>query len=888
MRHVWRNLFRRQQVERELSEELESVLELLVEAKVREGLSPADARCAARIELGGVEQIKENVRDVRGGHALESAWQELRLGVRMLVRYPGFTTMAVLTLALGIGANTAIFQLLDAVRLRALPVHAPRELVELRLEDMDGAAGGIGRSPSVTNPIWEEIRNRQQAFSGVFAWGTDTINLAPGGEVRPARALYVSGDMFRTLGVRPELGRLLTVADDQRGCGASGVVLSSAFWQREYGGDRGVVGRTLNLGGQPFEIIGVTPASFFGMEVGRSFDIALPLCAVAAVRGNDNFLSGIIWWLTVTGRLKPDWSPQQAGAHAQALSPGIFEASLPPNHPPDRVQDYLGAKLIALPAGSGISELRDRYERSLWLLLAIAGLVLLIACSNVANLLLARANARQREIAVRQALGASRGRLVRQLLIESLLLAALGAALGAAVAQTLSRVLVAFLGTTKDRVFLDLAPDWRILGFTAALAVLTCLLFGLAPAIRATRTVPVGRGVTAGRERFSLARTLVVVQVALSLVLVAGAILFTRSLQELMTVDTGFRAERVLLADVVFKRLDLPPERYTPFKEELLGRIRAIPGVEAAAIAHEVPLRGFGGGNVVIDGRSHATNLSRIGSDYFETLRIPLLAGRDFDARDRADTPKVAIVNQAFARAFLGGASPAGRRFHIAAQTDAPHTQYEIVGLVRDTKYADLREEFVPIVYTAAAQDARSGPGGNVLVRSTLPESETAAAVRRVLEEIHPAITVSFQGFQPMIEATIRREQLMATLSGFFGVLALLLACVGLYGVLSYNVTTRASEIGVRMALGARSRDVSWLILRETLLLVIAGVAVGMPLVVAVTRLASTLLFGLSPTDPPSLALAALSLFAAALVASYVPARRASRLDPMVAALRCE
>jgi predicted permease len=890
---LWRNLFEKERVERELKEEIDAYVEMLVEEKVKQGLPPGEARRAALIEAGGVEQVKESVREVRTGQTLGTIWQDLRYGMRMLLKYPSFTCVAVLTLALGIGANTAIFQLIDAVRLRTLPVKAPQELAEVRMADMKGARGGIGRSPSVTNPIWEQIREHQQAFSGIFAWGADSVNLAPGGEVRSARMLYVSGDFFHTLGVQPARGRLFTTTDDQRGCGEPGLVISHEFWQREYGGEASVIGRKLTLGDHPFEIIGVTPAGFFGMEVGRSFDLALPICAVARVRGNNNFLSGIMWWLTVTGRLKPGWSLEQANAEMRAISPGLFEASLPANYAPDSVKDYLGSELVAVPAGAGASRLREKYEQALWLLLAIAGLVLLIACANLANLLLARASVREREIAVRQALGASRGRLVRQLLVESLLLAAVGAACGAWLAQALSRFLVAFLSTSADPVFLELTLDWRVFGFAAGLAVLTCLLFGLAPALRATRMEPGalmksgGRGLTASRERFSLRRALVVAQVALSLVLVAGALLFSRSLGNLLTVNTGFRQDGVLVANVSFQRLNLPPERGAAFKDELLGRIRAIPGVEAAAITHEIPLKGFGGANIRMEGadagQANSTSLSRVGPDYFKTLEIPLLAGREFDERDRAGAPKVAIVNEAFARRFLNGANPVGQRFRIAAMADAPETLYEIVGLVRDTKYGDLREEFRPIAYTAPAQDARSGPGGQVLIRSRLPEADTVAAVKRVLDEINPAINVSFQWFKPMIEATILRERLMATLSGFFGLLALALACVGLYGILSYGVASRTNEIGIRMALGARSRDVFWLILREALWLVIIGVAVGVPVIFVVTRLASTLLFGVTPTDPFSMLFAALSLLAVAMVAGYLPSRRATRVDPLVA-----
>jgi predicted permease len=890
-----RGLFGDRRADRELDEEIEAHLRLLTERYVRQGMSEAEAEWAARRQFGNVTLLQEVNREMRGIRPIETLVQDLRYGLRMLRRNPGFTFVAVFTLALGIGANTAIFQLIDAVRLRTLPVRAPQELAEVRLADMKGARGGVSHSsrPMVTNRIWEEIRERQQAFSGVFAWFTENVNLAPGGEVRPARMLYASGDLFHTLGVQPALGRFFTTADDQRGCGAPGLIISHAFWEREFGGEANVIGRKLMFANHTFEIIGVTSPGFFGMEVGRSFDLALPICAIPLVRGNNVFLDGLMWTFTVTGRLKPGWSLEQATAQMQTISPGLFETTLPANYPPASVKDYLGSKLIAVPAGAGISQLRENYERSLWLLLAIAGSVLLVACANLANLLLARASAREREIAVRQALGATRPRLIRQLLVESLLLAVAGAALGAALAQALSRFLVAFLSTSNNPIFLNLTPDWRVLGFAAGLAVLTCLLFGLAPAILATRMEPGavmkagGRGMTAGRERSSLRRGLVVAQVALSLVLVASALLFSRSLGKLLTVDTGFRQEGVLTATVIFQRLNLPRDRNPIFKDELLGHIRAIPGVEAAAITHEIPLRDRGGVNVWMDDadarQAKGTSLSRVGPDYFKTLQIPLLAGRDFDARDRVDTPQVAIVNEAFARKFLNGANPVGQRFWVEATPGEPETPYEIVGLVRNTKYGDLREEFRPIAYYAAAQDPSAGAGGQFMIRSRLPQAETVAAVNRLLSEINPAITVNFQGFKSMIEATILRERLMATLSVFFGLLALLLACIGLYGILSYGVASRTNEIGIRMALGANARNVRWLILREALLLLLAGVAVGLPLVAAVTRLAATLLYGLTPTDPISLGLAALSLFAVTLLAGYVPARRATRLDPMTA-----
>jgi predicted permease len=832
----------------------------------------------------------------------DEMFQDLRYGVRMLLKHKSFTVVAALSLALGVGANTAIFQLLDAARLRMLPVKNPQELAEVRPTELSMSktrGDKSARFPAVTNPLWEQLRERQESFSSVCAWGTGGFNLAQGGEARNARALWVSGDFFNTLGVQPMLGRVFAAADDRRGCGERNVVISHSFWQREYGGDPNVVGRKITLADQPFEIIGVTRANFFGLEVGRNFDVALPLCAEAIIAGRNNRLdSGVHWWLMVTGRLKPGRTPARATAELQALSTGLFEKTLPANYPPVSVQDYLTSKLEAVEVGAGYSLLRRDYEASLWLLLVIAGLVLLIACANLANLLLARASAREREMAVRQALGASRLRLVRQLLAESLLLAFIGAALGALLAQGLSRFMVAYLNTGGDAVFLDLGVDWRVLGFAAGLALLTCVLFGLTPAIRAARIEPgsvmkaAGRGLTAGRERFSLRRALVVAQVALSLTLVAGAFLFTRSLNKLLTVETGIRQEGLLIVGADFRRLNLPPERRLAFRQELLDRVRAIPGVAAATDADTIPLTGGGRGNAVwLDGKDAqqkvGADFNGIGLDYFKTLHTPLLAGREFQASDTANTSLVAIVNESFARQLLQGANPVGHRLRVEATPNDPETVYEIIGMARDGKFIGLRDDPGPLVFLAGAQDPRPFAFRQFLIRSNLPQTEITAAVKRVLNEVNPAITIGFVGFKTMIETSLLRERLLATLSGFFGLLALALASIGLYGIISYSVASRTNEIGIRMALGAKQRDVLWLVMREALLMALAGVAAGLPVIFFASRLIATLLYGLPPTDAVSLGLATLSLALVAFVAGYWPARRATRIDPM-AALRCD
>lgn len=895
-----RGMFRKKQVEKEMDEELRAYLDAAAKEKVRGGMNPEEARRAARMEMGSMEGVKENVREASWETRLETLWSDLRFGARLLRFNPMFAGAAILSLALGIGANTAIFQLIDAVRLRTLPVKNPQEILKIAIDHRKNASGHFStRYPDLTYALWEQIRTQQQGFSSVFAWGPNVFNISPGGEVHNVQGLWVSGEFFSTLGVEPALGRLLNPADDQPGCGSPGAVISYAFWQREFGGERSVLGRTVTVNRHPFSIIGVTPADFYGVEVGRSFDVAIPLCSESSVDTDFSQLkSRIGWWLSVMGRLKPGWTMERATAQLRSISPGVFEAALPSEYNPASAKNFLQFQIAAFPADTGVSDLRSDYDEPLKLLLGLAGLVLLIASANLANLLLARASAREKEMGMRMAVGASRGRLIRQLLLESLLLAVIGAALGAVLGRNLSHLLVASLSTQDNPLFVDMGMDWRVLGFTTGLAVLTCILFGLAPALRATRAAPVvmlresGRGMTQGLSRFGLRRVLVVTQIALSLTLLVGALLFARSLNKLAGLDAGFRQDGVLVTDIDFTTLNLPNEGRIAFRKELLKRVQAIPGVDAAAISAIVPLSGDGMAHDILLGETGdseadvpVADFNVVSPGYFETLQTRLLSGRDFDEHDAAGSPNVAIVNETFAKKFAKGANPVGMRFRVRRMSKI--TPYEVIGLVQDTKYFELREDFQPIVYTAMAQFDRPGTDAQILIRSRASLVTLMTAIKNTASEASPNMDISFSTLRTTIQNGLLRDRLMARLSGFFGVLAVLLAVVGLYGVISYMVARRRNEIAIRMAMGAGRESIVKLVMREAAVLLTAGLIIGAVVALAGGKAAASMLFGLKPWDVPTFALAMSGLAIVAVLASLLPALRAARLDPM-AALREE
>jgi predicted permease len=890
-------LFRREQLEDELDAELRFHLDRLTDANLAHGLDPEAARRQAVLAMDGIERRKEECRDTRRVAWVENTARDLRHAARVLRRSPGFTAVAILSLALGVGANTAIFQLLNAVRLRTLPVADPHELANVRIVGGHGGMGlNDGFNSEFTNPMWEAIRDRQEAFSGAFAWNLTGFAIGRGAESQFVTGLWVSGDLFAALRVVPERGRLFSPADDRRGCAPRSAVISHAFWQGHFGGSDEVIGATLQMFGRTFDVIGVTPPEFFGLEVGKHFDVALPIC-VAAVTGDLLDLRHV-WWLTVMGRLKPGWTIARASEHLKAISPAVFDATAPAGYASNAAETYRKFRMTAEPAESGVSRVRETYGRSLWMLLAMTGLVLLIACANLANLMLARAAAREREVAIRVAIGASRSRIAFQLLAESLLLAGIGAVIGAAMATFVSRAVVAFLTTPREPLLLDAPMDWRVFAFTAATGVITCIAFGLAPAVRSSLIEPgaavkSGGRTTSGGERLVVKRLLVAGQVSVSLILLVLALLFVRSVRNLLTADTGFRRDGIVFASFG----DMSGARGTAAEMKarllttqaaLLEQVRSTPGVESAASSTQFLLTGssWTQGIRLEPGRG-SSKFTYVSSDYFRTLGIPIRAGRDVNDYDAADGRKVALVNETFVQQYLGSGAAIGRSIRTIAEPGYPEAVYDVIGVVGDTKYADLREGNPPIAYVPLTQHPNVHSLKGIVIRASGSLPDVIAEVRRRAGLVSRDIATGFDVFETHVRERLVRERMMAWLSGFFAVLAAALATIGLYGVVAYMVVSRRSEIGIRLALGATTPGIVWLVLRETALLVAIGVVVGVGLSLVAARSAAALLFGLSPHDVPTILAAVVLLAVTAGLAGYVPARRASKVDPMEA-LRCE
>ncbi len=881
------NLLRSERLSRDLEREMAFHVSERADDLVAGGLSEPEARREAQRRFGNRTLQKERMRDADVLVWLESIIADLRYAARALRASPGFALVAILSLGLGIGANTAIFSLIDAVMLKSLPVSHPDELVQVTIDDNN----------ILTNPIWEQLRSRKDLFSSVFAFTAGrepAFDLANGGESRRVHGAWVSGGFFSGLGVRAAAGRLLRSEDDVRGCPAV-AILSYGFWQSQFGGQAAAVGKILSLDNHPFEIIGVTAPGFFGVDVGHSPQIYAPLCAEAIVHGPDSMLDRrSTWFLNVAGRPRAGMPAEQFRARLAAESRAVFSATLPPNFGPDSQRKYMKGILRFKEVAKGLSDLRLRYREALLILLGVVGLVLLIACANVANLLLARATVRQREMAVRISIGAGRRRLVRQLLTESVLLSLAGAAVGIPFAYWGSRLLVGFFSTRTNPTWLDLSVDGRVLAFTIAVAMATGILFGLAPAWQATRIDPQaamkekGRGTPKGSSRFSLGKALVIGQVALSLVLVAVAGLLLGSFRRLATLDPGFCRDGVLLVAIELRGKPSPDGPRNVSYRETLDRLRALPGVRSASASMLTPVSGQGWNEeLLVDGyvpKAPYDNLiwfNAVSDGFFSTLGTRVVLGRDFDGHEGAGSPLVAILNETAARKLFGRANPLGKHFRTQEgnHTDPP---VEIIGVVADAKYQSLREETSETIYLPIDQHEALGPYYSLELRTDGPAAALIPAVRRQLDQGRPGTSYTLTLLSAQVDESLTRERLLATLSGFFGALALLLAGIGLYGTVAYSVARRRHEIAIRLTLGALRNRVVGMVLGEVGWIVGAGIALGLLLALATTRWVASFLFGLTPSDPLTLALAAAALAAVALVAAVLPAWRAARLDPVV------
>ncbi len=887
-------MFWRRKKERELDEELQFHLDAEAEERLDAGLSSREAKLAARRDLGNAGLVRESTREVWGWMWLERIGQDVHYALRTMGKNRGFTATAVLSLALGIGANTAIFSILNAVILRSLPVEDPQQLVQIRL--------GEGGDGEVTNPIWEQVRDHQQAFSGVLAYSPDRFDLADGGESHFAEGLWVSGDFFRVLGVPAIRGRVFTKDDDQRGQGQGALaVISYGFWQRNFAGDPNVAGKTIRLNRHTFEIVGVTPPWFRGLDADRSYDVAVPIASDPILRADGGTLdSNFNWWLLMMGRLGPGVSLPQPRDRMRAISAEILRTTMPSGMPPRSQKEYLDASLVVRPGATGFSNTGDRYRTALFTLMAIVGLVLLIACANTANLLLARASARQREFSVRMAIGASRSRIIRQLMTESLLLSISGACMGFLVALLGSKLLVRLLSTSDHPIDIDLSPDPTVLGFTIGVTVLTAFLFGFAPAFRGTHLAlnqvlkESARGALKSSTRFHLGKALVAGQVALSLVLLAGAGLFLGTLRNLLTVDAGFSRHNILLVNANVQQAALgKPERIRTYRE-ILERLRSLPGVMSAADSVITPLGGRGWGGLTFpegfapdSKRDSLVFLNRVSPGYFKTMSTPLLLGRDFNDRDDLHAPRAMIIGEYTARYYFGKANPIGKTIGMDKPANGPPNEiYHVVGVVKDAKYTTIDAAVQRTAYLASGQDP-DPPFLNYEIRSERPVEELIPSIRAVISGVNHGISLEFRNFETQINESLLQPRIVALLSSIFGLLALLLAMVGLYGITMYSVARRKGEIGVRMALGAQAQSVVWLMLRDVAVMLVAGMSVGFAVSLGAGRLVKSLLYGVQPNDPVQLAGAAIILAVATAIAAYIPARRAARIDPM-AALREE
>jgi predicted permease len=904
LRALWNNMFRRQLLDRDLDEELQAYLELASSEKIREGLSPEEAYRAARRDMGGVEQVIQSVRDVSAGAWLDRLVQDLRYGIRTLAKNPTFTVVAMATLALGIGANTAMFSLLDQVVLRLLPVSHPEQLVIVR--ETGNHYGNSYGPNTISWPMFEDLRDNNQVFSGMFCRFPATVTIGDGDRAAQIRAELVSGLYFPVLGVGTPLGRPIAPDDDAVPDSKPVVVLSYSFWRSYFNGDRTIVGRTIDLNGHAMTVIGVAQPGFDGVDLGAPAKVFVPIMMKTEMTPHSDGLKDRrrrLDWVTAYGRLKPGVNREQAQLSLQPLMHSILEMEVQQPEftrsatPADR-EPFLRNRVELLPGSE--NGLREYMRKPLWLLVVLTGAVLLLACANLANLLLARATAREREFAVRLAIGAGRARIVRQLLIESLLLSAAGAFVGLALAFLADRILLhIYLPADAAAEFVvSPIPDGRVLAFVVGVMLLTSLVFGLLPAVRGSRTEITlslkDRSGAVSAGGISLRRMLVGIQVALSLLLLFGAGLFVRTLRNLESLGPGFPTDHLLTFRIDPSLNGYSDEETKSFYERLDVNLRTMPGVTSVGFSALPLLKGYAWQNAVLGKDFQGAPieeqpvLSAVGPDYFATLGIPIVAGRAFTAQDdvaRSGTNEYAyaVINESFAKQYFPGRSPIGQRFGLVNDMQPVNPDIEVIGVIPDRKYRDLRETPPAQAYFPYFQSLHFR-FMNIYLRTQADPRLIENELRERMRQFDPHVpVVGLQTMNEQIGFSLRTERLVASLSGVFGGLATLLAVIGLYGVMAYAVMRRTREIGVRIAVGALRSSVIAMIMREVLVLIGAGLVAGFSLALALTNLVRSQLFGLNPRDPLTFIGSAVVLTLAAGLAGFLPALRASGIDPTTA-----
>ncbi len=892
---LWRwldGLRHRRELERSMREEMQLHLELSEADLMRQGFSPAEAHRRARAAFGSIVARQDDLRQALGWRLLDELRADVAYACRVLRRSPVFAGVAVVSLALEIGANAAIFSLIDTVLLKSLPVQDPQTLFFI-----DNSGGKSGGSSGPPYPCFEILREQNTTLSGVAAFRETRLKVAIDGRAEEIRAQYASGNLFEVLGVPPAQGRLLAASDDATMGGGDGAVavISDGLWRRRFGARADVIGKTIVVGTRVVTIVGVTPPGYIGLQVGSPIDLTVPITL-----SENNLRARSLWWFGVIGRLKPGIAVEQSRAELHSL----WDRYMTDNgEPPEKRSYFNGVALV--PADRGLAALRRQWSEPLLIVMAIVGLVLLIGCANIASLLIARASARRNELAVRMTVGASRARLIRQLLTEGVVLSAMGLLAGLVLARWGTALIVGIVSGADGGSLLEPQLDLRLIGFTIAVSAAAALLFSLVPAIQTTRTnaVPPSAGVTEPQlAKGRLGQSLVVVQVVLSIVLLSGAALFLRTLQNLTAVDSGFSPDGVIAMSV---ETTLPRPAVTrPAAAEiaedhsrlgaawraLVARVGEVPGVSSAAVATMTPLTGRDRGvNVAIadapplSEARRSIHVNHVTPEYFAALRIPLHGGRHFTPADRAGSTRVAILNRTAARTYFGAANPVGRRLSFPGQR--VQDAFEIVGVVGDVRYEDARTADERMAYLPLEQAIDPVRSAVVIARATPTAGEPIRQV--VMNNIPGGFVPRVESLSEQARVSLTRERMLSIVASFFGGLALLLACIGLYGIMAYGVMRRTREIGIRLAIGASRGSVMWMVLRETLLVVgvggVAGVAAAWP----AGRFVRSQLFGVTPGDPATIGVAIVLLLLVAAVAGYLPARRATRIDPVLA-LRCE